>query len=192
MTDFRQLYNGIKEGYPFLEVNKKQNKEDWLANKNDYTKVRNVKLNDISELPKNLVNNAPKEVSSMFTNFGYNEEIVEGKSKPPFKGKIYLLVDEYVFSGAESFSIFCKEQNFTTIMVTKTGGDGYIYDPVLFKLNNSGLIVRMSSGIYLTNSGIYNEEEKTTPDINIENTSSDEKPKLDDYINKVLEIEKFK
>lgn len=36
LADFEQLYNEIKNGYPFLEVNKRQNKIDWLANKETY------------------------------------------------------------------------------------------------------------------------------------------------------------
>lgn len=159
---------------------------------NNYTKARNVKLNDISTLPKDILKNAPKEATTMFTHFEYNEEIVEGKSKTPFKGKIYLLVDKPVFSAAQSFSIFCKEQNFATIIGTKTGGDGYAYDPVLFKLDNSALIVRMSSAMYLTDSGICDEEEKVTPDIYMENDKRNKEPGLADYINKVLEIEKIK
>lgn len=71
-------------------------------------------------------------------------------------------------------------------------GDGYVYDPVLFKLNNSGLIVRMASTMYLTESGICDEEEKVTPDIEIKSSKGNNKPRLDDYIDKVLEIEKIK
>ncbi|EPZ57369.1 peptidase S41 family protein [[Clostridium] sordellii ATCC 9714] len=155
---------------------------------NNYTKARKVNLNDINELPKNIIKKAPKELTSMFTHFEENKLTVEGKSKIPFKGKIYLLVDDFVYSGAESFSIFCKEQNFATIVGTKTGGDGYVYDPVLFKLNNSGLIVRMSSAMYITDGGICNEEEKTTPDVKIENNSK----RLEPYIDKVLELENEK
>lgn len=155
----------------------------------NYTKVRNVKLNDIDELPKNILKKAPKEATEIFTHFEYNEETVEGKGENPFKGKIYLLVDDYVFSGAESFSIFCKEQNFATIIGSKTGGDGYVYDPVLFKLNNSGLLVRMSSTMYLTDSGICDEEEKVTPDIEVNNTKRYTISKLDSCLNKVLELE---
>lgn len=166
-----------------------RNKSDII---NNYTKARGVELNDISMLPEDILKNAPKEVRSMFTHFEYNENRIEGKSKTPFKGKIYLLVDDMVFSGAESFSIFCKEQNFATIVGSKTSGDGYIYDPVLFKLDNSGLIVRMSSNMYLTDSGICNEEEKTTPDIVIESDSPDGTVTLDECINKVLELEKIK
>ena len=153
----------------------------------NYTKARNVKLNDIDELP--MLSNAPKEATDMFTHFEYNEEVVEGKAKVPFKGKIYLLVDSDVFSGAESFAIFCKEQKFATIIGSETGGDGYVYDPVLFKLNNSGLIVRMSSTMYLTESGICDEEKKVTPDIEVNNTIRYGIRKLDPCINKVLELE---
>ncbi|MGL5258075.1 MAG: S41 family peptidase, partial [Proteocatella sp.] len=96
------------------------------------------------------------------------------------------LVDNRVFSAAESFSIFCKEQKFATIIGSKTKGDGYVYDPVLFKLNNSGLIVRMSSAMYLTEEGICNEEEKTTPDILVENTAIHYGK--DECIQKVLEL----
>ncbi|AXU59684.1 peptidase S41 family protein [Clostridioides difficile 824] len=158
---------------------------------NNYTKKRNINLNDISKLPKELVKNAPKEVENMFTDFEYNQVVVEGKSNTPFKGKIYLLVDDMVFSGAESFAIFCKEQDFATIIGCKTGGDGYVYDPVLFKLENSGLIARMSSSMYLTDSGICDEEDKVTPDIYVEYTMKNNIPELDDCINKVLELEKI-
>lgn len=137
----------------------------------EYIKGKNAKLNDINDLPETTFKNSPKEVSQMFTSFEYNEDVVKGESKAPFEGKIYLLVDNRVFSAAESFSIFCKEQKFATIIGSKTKGDGYVYDPVLFKLNNSGLIVRMSSAMYLTEDGICNEEEKTTPDILVENTA---------------------
>lgn len=153
----------------------------------NYTKARNVKLNNIDELP--MLSNAPKEATNMFTHFEYNEEVVEGKAKDPFKGKIYLLVDSDVFSGAESFAIFCKEQKFATIIGSQTGGDGYVYDPVLFKLNNSGLIVRMSSTMYLTESGICDEEKKVTPDVAVNNTIRHGIRKMDACINKVLELE---
>ena len=44
---------------------------------------------------------------------------------------------------SESFSMFCKETKFATLIGQTTGGDGGGLDPVLFKLKNSGLIVRM-------------------------------------------------
>ncbi len=32
VADFEQLYNEVKAGYPFLEVNKRLYKENWLKN----------------------------------------------------------------------------------------------------------------------------------------------------------------
>ncbi|MGO1041848.1 hypothetical protein ACTPEO_03850 [Clostridioides difficile] len=44
--DFEQLYNEVKEWYPFLEVNKRQNKEDWLAKKESFKeRVMNTSSN---------------------------------------------------------------------------------------------------------------------------------------------------
>lgn len=39
LADFEQLYNEIESGYPFLEVNKRLNKQDWLTNKAIYEKL---------------------------------------------------------------------------------------------------------------------------------------------------------
>ena len=38
LEDFEYLYNLFKDNYPFLEVNKRLNGIDWLANKDDYIK----------------------------------------------------------------------------------------------------------------------------------------------------------
>lgn len=39
------------------------------------------------------------------------------------KCRILILVNDDVFSRAESFAIFCKDQKFATIMGSETGGD---------------------------------------------------------------------
>lgn len=38
LADFEQLYNEVKEGYPFLEVNKRLNNVDWLSKKEAFKK----------------------------------------------------------------------------------------------------------------------------------------------------------
>lgn len=67
LADFEQLYNEMQNGYPFLEVNKRQNKEDWLVNKDAYKQiVMNTSSNQ--EFAKKLnaivndLNNAHTEV----------------------------------------------------------------------------------------------------------------------------------
>lgn len=94
-----------------------------------------------------------------------------------------------VYSSAESFSIFCKESGFATLIGERTGGDGGGMDPVLFNLENSGLIVRMASDMYLTGKGICNEEFKTIPDYEIKDVTRTERFEDDKCIQKVLELE---
>lgn len=160
---------------------------------NDYLNLKGEELHNINELPKTVVEKAPPETTKLFDKFTYNEDEITGDSKYPFKGNIYLLTDSKVFSSAESFAIFCKEKNFATVVGCKTAGDGGGVDPLFFKLDNSGLLVRMSSDMYLTESGICDEEEKVTPDIFIDDSPEFGRvTPLDTYINKIREIENIK
>lgn len=147
------------------------------------------KVSNISDLPNEVLANAPKEVSDMFTSFYYIENIMYSGFSSKFKGNIYLLVDDMVYSSAESFSIFCKETGFATLVGEKTGGDGGGFDPVIFNLDNSGLIVRMSGDMYLTGSGVCNEEFKTTPDYEVDDVTRTSDFKDDKCIQKVLNLE---
>lgn len=154
-----------------------------------YTNAKNIKLQPIKSLPMNVKNNAPEEVLGKFSDF--ENTLYDIKSNPnlKFKGKIYLLVDEKVYSSSEAFAIFCKETEFATIIGQTTGGDGGVIDPVLFDLKNSGLIVRMASCMYLNKDGICDEEFKTTPDFKIEDSKRTSDYENDNCIKKVLEIE---
>lgn len=85
----------------------------------------------------------------------------------PYQGKIWILVNDKVYSASENFVMFCKNTGFATLIGTTTGGDGGIADPMLVSLPNSGLIVRFSA-FYGTNAdGSGNEATGTSPDIAI-------------------------
>lgn len=88
----------------------------------------------------------------------------------PYPGKIWLLVNEDVYSASENFAIFCKNTGFATVVGTTTGGDGGIADPMLFPLPNSGLIVRFSVFYGLNADGSGNEAIGTIPDIAVAET----------------------
>jgi len=90
-----------------------------------------------------------------------------------FRGKIYLLVDDYVFSASESFAAFAKETGWATLIGTDTGGDGIGFDPIPIVLPNSGLIVRFPGEMGLNPDGTVNEEVKTIPDVYVEQTWED-------------------
>lgn len=154
-----------------------------------YTDVRNIKLEPIENLPINVKKNAPEETLKNFSDFENTSYTIKAKNDLKFEGNIYLLVDEKIYSSSESFSMFCKETKFATLIGQTTGGDGGGLDPVLFKLKNSGLIVRMASGMYLNKDGICDEEFKTTPDFKIKDCKRTANFKDDNCIKKVLELE---
>ena len=155
---------------------------------NDYIKSREFNIGDIEDLPKEIMSNGPDEITKNFKCFFRNNISIIPKDSINFEGDIYLLVDKVVYSSSESFSIFCKETGVATVIGETTGGDGGGCDPVLFKLKNSGLIVRMSGDMYLTDSGVCNEEFKTIPDYIIENPERTKEISDDKCINKVLEL----
>lgn len=156
---------------------------------NDFITMPDISLTKISDLPKKVYKNCPSETLSDFKDFVVKKLSFIGNSNSTFNGNIYLLVDNNIFSSSESFSIFCKESKFATLIGTATSGNGGGMDPVLFNLKNSGFIVRTSSDMFLTQSGICNEEFKTTPNFKIDNYKRTENFKDDNCIKKVLELE---
>ncbi len=90
-----------------------------------------------------------------------------------FKGKITLLVDDYVYSSAEAFAVFAKASGWATLVGTRTGGDGIGFDPVSVALPNSGLVVRYPAEMGLNPDGSINEEVATMPDIYVEPSYQD-------------------
>lgn len=101
----------------------------------------------------------------LFDKFIVQDVSFETFGKPDFKGKIWVLVDEYVYSSSESFSMFCKATGFATLVGTQTGGDGGGMDPLIFSMPNSGLLWRNSILYTLNPDGSNSEETGTTPDI---------------------------
>lgn len=87
-----------------------------------------------------------------------------------FNGTINLLVDNVVFSAAEGFVNFCKENDFAEIYGTRSGGDGIMIWPLYFILPNSKLVINSASAIGLDNTGQSNEEVRTQPDVEYEST----------------------
>ncbi|WP_250676000.1 S41 family peptidase [Paraclostridium ghonii] len=155
----------------------------------DYTDLRNIKLESIEKLPQNIKKNAPKEVFENFSDFENTFYTIKANNNCKFKGNIYLLTDEKVYSSSEFFAMFCKETKFATLIGQTTGGDGGGLDPVLFKLENSGLIVRMASGMYLNKDGICDEEVKTIPDFKVNDCERTKNFEDDNCIKRVLELE---
>lgn len=175
-----------RTGYMLFREN-----NDVISNYMDKRIDKNT-LYRINELPKKVIKNAPIETLDMFTSFSKANFKIDASSEYKFEGNIYLLVDNTVFSSAEAFAIFCKDTGFATIVGERTAGDGGGIDPVLFSLKNSGLIVKMTSQMFLTGTGICNEEFKTIPDYKVSNCEITLNQKDDKCIGKVLELENIR
>lgn len=77
----------------------------------------------------------------------------------------WLLVDEGVFSAADSFAGFCKDTGWATLVGRDTRGDGArVRGPVVVRLNNTGLLARFMVESAVNEDDSSNAVKGTTPD----------------------------
>lgn len=144
-------------------------KESSISSLDPY-RVRN--LNIIKELDKEILDQFPQEVRTDFNyykacsirvnpwNIGFDTS-----DNINFTGKIYLLVDNGVFSSAEKFSSFSKDTGFATLVGEPTGGDRVFEEIPLYFLYNSKFVIRYSRELGMNMDGTINMETKTMPHI---------------------------
>lgn len=164
--EYKCIYKNGDYIKPFIE-DRLGIKAQWLKNKNYKYIDKNL---------KEIFNNLEDDF------YNYNDfkiEINPEKNNINFKGKIYLLVNEEVYSSAENFSVFCKSNNFATLVGTTTGGDGIGMDPALVSLPNSGLVIRFPLELGIAPDNTINEETHTFPNIYIEEKEENFIKKLD-------------
>lgn len=92
-------------------------------------------------------------------------KVEPSREKKALKGKLWMLVNEYVYSSSEYAAMFTKATGFATLVGRTTGGDGIGSEPLPIVLKNSGLIVRYSPVYGTTPDGTGSEEFGTEPDI---------------------------
>lgn len=98
-------------------------------------------------------------------NWTFLEQNDTGKSIKS-KAKRWVLIDQATFSAADGFAAFCKSSGWATLVGKTTYGDGADeFGPVMFKLKNTGLLVRFSSASCANSDGTMNAEIGTSPDI---------------------------
>lgn len=79
--------------------------------------------------------------------------------------KRWVIIDDQVYSSADSFSAFCKATGWATLVGQATLGDGQGVSPVLIVLPNTGLLVRLSALAAETPDGTLNAIAGIEPDI---------------------------
>lgn len=138
-------------------------------------------LNIIKELDGKVLDQFPKEVKTDFNffktctvrinpwNIGYDTS-----DHINFTGKIYLLVDNGVFSSAEKFSSFSKDTEFATLVGEHTGGDRVFEEIPLYFLHNSKFVIRYSRELGINMDGTINMEIKTIPHILVDPTPNED------------------
>lgn len=117
------------------------------------------------------------DVKKILSNFdGYttwNMSVEPSEDSIHFKGKIYLLVDNGVYSSAEMLASFCKETKLATLVGSRTAGDGIGFDPMQVDLPNTAFVIRFSNVMGVTESGSINELDQTVPDIIVHESEED-------------------
>lgn len=144
---------------PFIESKSGMDYED-LPSLSDLTKKdRSIRLTP--------------EIMNNFDKYDEATTTISPKQSIDYKGKIYLLVNDQIFSSSEKFSVFAKETKWATLIGERTSGDGIGTDPVVLKLPNSGFLVWFPMVMGLTSDGSINEEEKTNPHIIVDTTETE-------------------
>lgn len=131
------------------------------------------------------LSNIPEELLEESYYIKQEIDTISPKNPVGFKGGIYLLVSNEVFSSSEGFAQFCKTTGWARIAGERTGGDGIGSDPALVLLPESKIIIGYPSLIGLNHDGSLNAEERTAPDIEITGKTYQERlHKLIHYLDK--------
>ena len=91
---------------------------------------------------------------------------IKGEPKVHSDARRWVLVSGTVYSSAEQFVYFCKATGWATVIGRQTGGDGVGFDPVLYRLPDSGLLYRFSIVAGENPDGSMSLE-GTTPDVEL-------------------------
>ncbi|WP_346867448.1 MULTISPECIES: S41 family peptidase [unclassified Clostridium] len=122
---------------------------------------------ELKEIPQNNYD------LSGFKAVKLEETLEPNKNSIKYKGNLYILVDDEIYSSSENFINKVKEKNLARIIGTTTGGDGTGLSSVPEVLPNSKLVFSIPPAITFNEDGTVNEEIHTEPDIYIEQSLED-------------------
>ena len=137
---------------------------------------------------KNMIDDIRKNYTHIIFNPGL-ENAGEFGDDYKFNGKLYLLIDEDVYSSGQIAAHFFRDNDLGTIIGEKTGGDGIGTTPAMVKLPNTKYILRFSHELGLRETESMEESTYTIPDIEIPRKDQSQIPSNDGCVKKVIEIE---
>lgn len=127
-----------------------------------------ISYEDINKVNLEKMNLNHKEDLEDFSYYGKDSIEINPIEDNKFKGSLYLLVNDGVYSSAEGFANFCKNTKIAKLIGEKTGGDGITLGVINDVLPNSGLVFTYTNTLGYAPDGSINEESKTEPDIKTE------------------------
>lgn len=120
----------------------------------------------IEQLPEDHA--VPEFVSALgLTHYYHHTESIGSSASLPsnlLTAKRWVLIDDAVYSAAESFAYFCKKTGWATLVGTTADGDGLGVTPIMVDLPNTGILVRFSAQAGENPDGTCNTESGTSPD----------------------------
>ncbi|NLY46092.1 MAG: S41 family peptidase [Tissierella sp.] len=145
--------------------------------RHSYNPYRISYLSKINKLEEGILDQFPEEVKTDF-NFYRNYTVrinpwltaTNSSDYINFKGKVYLLVDNLVFSASENFASFAKDSGFATLVGETTGGDRVFEVIPFISLPKSRFVIRYSRELGINADGTINMETGTIPHIQVDPT----------------------
>lgn len=128
-------------------------------------KSEGISCENISNVDLGKMDLEHKEDLKDFSYYSKDKIEIAPMKDNKFKGNLYLLVDEGVYSAAEGMANFCKNAKIAKLLGQKTGGDGVTLGLINDVCPNSGLVFTYTNTLGYSQDGLINEEEKTSPDI---------------------------
>ena len=128
-------------------------------------KSEGISCENISNVDLGKMDLEHKEDLKDFSYYSKDKIEIAPMKDNKFKGDLYLLVDEGVYSAAEGMANFCKNAKIAKLLGQKTGGDGITLGLINDVCPNSGLVFTYTNTLGYGQDGLINEEEKTSPDI---------------------------
>lgn len=156
-------------------INEQISVDSYFFVRGDYSKKfygsRDIKLFPVSELDEKLVASFPEGIQEDFHYYGIHTETVEPINPVDFKGDIYLITNRSVRGSAEKYSNFVKDAGLATLVGGVTAGNAPIFEPIIFSLPNSGMVIRYRGELAINGDGNITSHVGTIPHIPIENVS---------------------
>ena len=174
-------------------INEELSVDNYFFVRGGYSKTfyesRGIELYPINDLDKDIIESFPEEVGTDFDYYGMHNITIEPLKPIGFKGEIYILVDSGVYGSAERFAGFAKDSGFATLVGGTTGGNSLAFEPLIFSLPNSGMVIRFRGELALNGDGNISSEIGIIPNIQLDDTTIVYNHELDRLIQYVVNKE---